>query len=334
MARPRQRRFALDGGDTGGTAPLLSAVLQLTVWAATALYALLGSGGGLGARASLALAVTLVIAARRSTLAPPRRSRVYLELDGTGLYRVRNGERSTLLEWRASGGITLLGNCTRTKLYLAFTTHERTRYVGVSTDGATLGTFRWLGARAVAVADLDIGSSAATEQLAAADAQRLLEACDAQAPGLLGRVYFTSQHGEAVEFSGDRLRVGVHAVDLRAPLEWRAITFHETAGATTTLYQGTYVSQGGRAFTFVAPMPGELVMGGDFRAAAKKDPDLRPQVLEDLRLLQSVPGEPPPGAERVAMERLFVVPLRRALERAPRLRRSSTKTSAARAKLG
>jgi hypothetical protein len=334
MPRPRQQRFALDGGDTGGAGPALTAALQFTVVAAAWLHALLGTGGGPAARVGLALAAALLVAARRSTLAPPRRSRVYLELDGAGLYRVRQGARSALLEWRAAGGITLLGNCTRTELYLAFTTHERTRYVRVDTQASPLATFRWLGARAVAVADLDIGPSGEAEHLSGADAMRLLTACDAQAPGLLGRVYFTNQRGEAVEFSRDRLRVGVHAVDLRAPLEWRAITFHETAGATTTLYQGTYVAQGGREFTFVAPMPGELVMGGDFRAAARKDPDLRPQVMEDLRLLQSTPGDPPAGAERVAMERLFVVPLRRALERAPRLRRGSSKMAAARAKLG
>ena len=41
-------------------------------------------------------------------------------------------------------------------------------------------------------------------------------------------------------------------------------------------------------------------------------------VLRDLRLMQASPEQPPPAEQRVAIERLFMLPLRSALDRAPR----------------
>jgi hypothetical protein len=47
-------------------------------------------------------------------------------------------------------------------------------------------------------------------------------------------------------------------------------------------------------------------------------------LVRDLRLMQSLPDLPPPREQRVAVERLFMLPLRQALDRAPRLTRTST----------
>jgi hypothetical protein len=44
-------------------------------------------------------------------------------------------------------------------------------------------------------------------------------------------------------------------------------------------------------------------------------------VAHDLRLTQAVAGEPPPRDSRHAIDRVFMLPLRRALDRAPRAAR-------------
>jgi hypothetical protein len=42
----------------------------------------------------------------------------------------------------------------------------------------------------------------------------------------------------------------------------------------------------------------------------------------DAKLLQTVSGEPPPRELRRAIDRMFMLPLRRALDRAPRVSRA------------
>jgi hypothetical protein len=44
-------------------------------------------------------------------------------------------------------------------------------------------------------------------------------------------------------------------------------------------------------------------------------------VARDLRLMEASPGEPPPRELRHAIDRVFMLPLRRALDRAPRISR-------------
>jgi len=46
------------------------------------------------------------------------------------------------------------------------------------------------------------------------------------------------------------------------------------------------------------------------------------QGAPDARLMQAVTGEPPPRELRKAIDRLFMLPLRRALDRAPRVSRA------------
>ncbi len=118
-----------------------------------------------------------------------------------------------------------------------------------------------------------------------------------------------------------RVRLQVRRV---LPEQRRATTFHESLGPLTTVYQATEVSQGGARVVLVAQMPGELSMGGDLAEAARRDPALREAVMADLRLIQASPDQPPAVEQRIAIDRLFVVPLRRALDRAPKVRRVAT----------
>ena len=47
-------------------------------------------------------------------------------------------------------------------------------------------------------------------------------------------------------------------------------------------------------------------------------------LVRDLRLMRSLPDVPPPRELRLGIERLFMLPRRQALDRAPRATRAST----------
>jgi hypothetical protein len=75
--------------------------------------------------------------------------------------------------------------------------------------------------------------------------------------------------------------------------------------------QATWVRQGEGEVVLVSPMGGEIP-----RALAR-----------DARLMQATVGEPPPRELRRAIDHLFMLPLRRALDRAPRASRAPSPPS-------
>jgi hypothetical protein len=79
----------------------------------------------------------------------------------------------------------------------------------------------------------------------------------------------------------------------------------------------------------VAPVPAEggWLRGVDVpasRSGSSLSEATRDVVARDLRLMQASAGEPPPRELRRAIDRLFMLPLRRALDRAPRISRVET----------
>jgi hypothetical protein len=121
-------------------------------------------------------------------------------------------------------------------------------------------------------------------------------------------------------------------VDLTRPLEWRPILFQESFGHAVFLYQGTWVRQGTVEVVLVALLtPSFLEVSGrsaDIPRPSQPPPsELDRLAARDQRLLQAAPADPPPAEQRVALDGLFVVPLRAALDRAPRAssRRSASK---------
>ena len=308
---------------------------RMIVMCAMALLCLAFAGAGLvvpqsGVSAPVAgvLVVSAIVLAGVSLRHQRRvrgRAAALLEVDTMELRRVDpRGPASprTLMRWDEATGITVLSNCVRSRVLLAFTSRPETRYVPVRMSGAGERAFSWLGTRAVSVADADLSGDADDAQLSAVDAVALLELCEARSPGILGRVYLTSAQGDPVELEPSALTIGRHVFDLAAPLDWRATTFHESLGPLTTVYQATDISQGAARVVLVAQRPGELSMGGDLAEATRRDPALREAVMADLKLIQAVPDKPPPVEHRIAIDRLFVVPLRRALDRAPKARRA------------
>jgi hypothetical protein len=227
-------------------------------------------------------------------------------------------------------GVSLLADHARSHALLAFTTPTHTRYATVST---LLGPPAIL-ARATTIAESDAATLVAPFALSGADALSLLRMIEQAAPRATERLFLNGSRGERIAVDNTELRIEPmrdtgavgrgRTFDLRAPLEWRGFMFHESVGPVTTLYQATWVRQGAGEIVFVAPMPHVLASQADRRVGLTGD-DVA-QVVRDLELLQSLPDSPPPRELRTAIERAFMLPLRQALDRAPRAARSAPPT--------
>ena len=94
--------------------------------------------------------------------------------------------------------------------------------------------------------------------------------------------------------------IGENTFDLASPIEWRVFTFNEGEPGIATLYQATAVRQGASEAILVCRAPEDVAAWSVGRG----------------------PDAPPAREARVAIDRLFMTPLRAVLEQAPRLSRS------------
>jgi hypothetical protein len=257
-------------------------------------------------RAGLALVLVGAAGVVHHTLARRHRPPVgWLVLDDAGMKR--QGTDAPLVEWREPFGATVLANAARTRLALALTSQQAMRFVAVRVlDPGDAAEAPSLFDRAVTALETDLRADEG-EALCAADAERLLSALAARAPGALDRVYLSDAAGEPVVLDRGELRVGARRIDLSAPLEWRAFVFQELGAHAASVCQATWVRQGDGEVVLVAPMA---------------DGEAPPREAPDARLMQACAGDPPPRELRRAIDRLFMVPLRRALDRAPRVSRA------------
>jgi hypothetical protein len=275
--------------------PLAAAVVILAVLVAMGPWAPWVRSAAVVGLVAIAGAVHHALARGRR---PPRG---WLVLDDVGVRR--HGTEAHLVEWREPFGATVLANASRTRLVLALTSARATRFLAVRVlDPGDAAEAPSLFERAATTADADLRADEGAA-LCAADAERLLSALAARAPGALDRAYLSDATGEAVVLDRGELRVGARRIDLTAPLEWRAFVFQERGSHMTTLCQATWVRQGDGELVLVAPMA---------------DTEPPPRDVPDARLLQASVGDPPPRELRRAVDRLFMLPLRRALDRAPR----------------
>ena len=228
----------------------------------------------------------------------------WLMVDHQGVKRP--GEPA-LVGWSAPFGVTVLASADRSRMSLALTSADATRFLAVRVlDVGDAAEAPSLFDRAVSAADGDLrGDEGAA--LCAADAERLLSALARRSPGALDRLYLSDASGDPVVLDRGELRVGTRRIDLSAPLEWRAFVFQELGAHAASVCQATWVRQGDGEVVLVAPL-------GEGAAALQGAPD--------ARLMQAVTGEPPPRELRRAIDRLFMLPLRRALDRAPRISRA------------
>ncbi len=245
-----------------------------------------------------------VAAERRRSRRVPKKPRAFLTLDAERIVRARGESNDAcVVRWDEPFGVTILANPPHSRALFAFTSRERTRFVAVRVEtpaDADAGREVFEHAVSVTDADLDAALGANGESsLSGASAAILLAEIRKRSPAAIGRIYLFDSGGTSVVLEGPELRVRDKVLDLTDPLEWRSFTFHETGTAATTLYQATWARQGTTELVLVCPIPAELSSWGLGRS----------------------PDPPPAREQRVAVDRLFMIPLRTALEGAPRLSR-------------
>jgi hypothetical protein len=281
-----------------------------------------------GALVAVSLAALVNRLLGRRTLPP----RGWLVVDTDGLHRIARGPAVRLVAWGEPFGVTVLSSADRARLLLALTTPRATRYLSARVRDAEDA--------AAAPALLDRATTAAASDvrdgdelsLRAADAERLVHALMRFAPDAADRIFMSDAAGEPIVLQAGELRVGGRRIDLSLPFEWRTSIFQERGPHTATVCQATWVRQADVEVVLVAPMAADGGWTHDADAAIRAAGEgalVRRAITRDLRLLRASAGEAPSRETRHAIDRVFVLPVRRALDRAPRAARI---TSPARAK--
>jgi hypothetical protein len=337
--RPELLRFALGALDSG--------VRLVPAWGAVALQAGLIAGAvcvaiapwmGPTVRAIAAVLLVALAGVVHQASSRKRRSpKAWLVVDDRGVHRGDGAAPPvTLAEWREPLGTTILASADRMRFLIALTTERATRFVSVRvTSVEDVARAPTLIERATTTADSDLRTDDESA-LTTADAERLLDVLAQRAPWSLDRLYLSDAGGEPLVLDRTELRVGLRRIDLESPLEWRAFLFQEVGALAASVCQATWVRQGDVEVFLVAPMAADGTWVPDTEDADKVAMGggaVQRSLARDLRLMQAAVSEPPPRELRRAIDRLFMLPLRRALDRAPRVSRfPSSSSSHARAR--
>ena len=244
-----------------------------------------------------------------------------LVVDATGIHRLDSDRTTTLAFFAEPFGVTIFASPDRSLFRIALTSAGAARYLAARVrDAEDAASAPTLIAHAVTVNDDDLRASSAMA-LSASDAEKLLRAIVERAPQALERIFLSDSNGEPVTVGTGELCVGPRRIDLLAPLEWRASVFQEALPQAAAFYQATWIRQADLEVVFVAPIASEGTMNEEPAAAvcaAGLRPLVRRSLSRDLRLLQAPPEKPPPHEHRHAIDRPFMLPLRRAVDGAPR----------------
>jgi hypothetical protein len=254
-------------------------------------------------------------------IAPPARS---LIVDVSGLAIESGASRVQLLDLSSRQfGMTILSDRLRTRAIVAITSKEGACFLAgriLPEDRRMLAPIL---ARALVIPTeevaLDaIGPDGRPVELRAEDFRSVVEWLERVDPSSSDRLILSDPSGEPLELRGEELVVRGHHFDLTRALEWRSILFQESFGQAFALYQGTWVRQGTSEVVLVSLLPAGVLDPSplDFMRASNPDLDLR--AMRDQRLMQATAGAPPPFEQRVAVDGLFMLPLRVALDGAPR----------------
>ena len=273
------------------------------------------------------LGVAMWIARVTGRRAVPARG--WIVVDQVGISRVDRNGSAPVVTWAEPFGVSVLGNRDKSRVVLAFTCSTQARFVPVRTAderpprGAPA---RSAFARIALFAEADLAPMRGDPEstLSTADAERLLSAVRDHEASAFERIFLTDARREPVVLDGRSLQLGARLFDLSRPVEWRAFTFrepalhdgpsshvgaesrserHDTAGNVAAYYQATWVRQAETEAVLVSPMGAELPGA---RGAA------------DVRLAEACAEASPPRELRFAIDRVFMLPLREALNRAPR----------------
>lgn len=272
-----------------------------------------------------AVAITILIRRRRSPPpsreAGPRRS---LELSTHDIELVREGRRLPLADLRERFGVTLLSNKKRSRVVAAFTSGSGAFLVGTVLSEEDRRTLSRRLSRAHVIASDEsalsaIGPDGAPIVLRATDFADLLDRLERREPDCTMRMILSDASGAPLSLDKRALKVKNVAFDLTRPLEWEPLLFQESFGEAVALYQGTRVKQGADEIVLVSLLPPALLDPAPYDQEPAGVPELDLAANRDQRLMQALPQAPPPLSLRVGVDGLFMLPLRDALDRAPRM---------------
>jgi hypothetical protein len=226
-------------------------------------------------------------------------------------------------------GVTLLSNAKRDRLVAVLTSETGSMLfaTNIDGDGARPGIASLL-SRSTVVGGHDhaldaVAPDGAPTELAPDAFVRLLSELSRRDAACFDRIILSDQHGAPLLLEGSDLYANDHHFDLSRPLEWRSILFQESFGSAVTLYQGTWVRQNGAEVVLVSLLgpsffePQASASPADARTS-DRDPELDVHAMRDQRLSQATATDPPPTDQRVAIDGIFVLPVRAALDQAPR----------------
>lgn len=243
---------------------------------------------------------------------------------GRLLFKAPGGAREqTLLSTSEPFGVTLLSTSRRDRAVAMLTSKAGTFCVGARFDSEARRAFAGLLERAFTVARDEAGLDAVGPDgepilLPPAAFASLLDALGRLDRGCFDRLVLSDARGAPLTLEANELRAGERVFDLSAPLEWRGLVFQESFGPAIAVYQGTWIRQGSSEVVLVSLLPSLVSAGPASLTEGSPLSSLDRAALRDLRLMQASPESPPPSDQRVAIERLFMLPLRGALDRAPR----------------
>lgn len=286
---------------TGSLEPRAAREIAVLLALASACVAGVVLGAGISERAILATCAFLMAAQalkKWAAHAKAAREAGFVTVDDRGIVRKRAAKSALIASWSTPFGVSLFANKAGDRAIIAFTSDGATRYLGVHVPpGEEPAAATLFGRSAVHADDDALFTESMETSLRAASAADLIAAVERQEPAALERAFFSSARGEPITLEPTMLRVAGRDFDLRAPLEWRPFLFHEVAGQVTTIFQAIWLRQETTDRTseiaLVAPLP----------------------ATSDVRLSPSLADSPPSREMRVAIERLFMPLVRRALER-------------------
>lgn len=256
-------------------------------------------------------------------------------LKSSGLTYRSETEETELLSLRASlagmsqtFGMTLLSNRRRDRVVLAVTSPSGSFLIGARFDFSQRRSAHTFLSRATVISNdeaaLDaIGPDGLPLEISSEQLQLLHAALERLDPNASGRLVLTDPRGAPIRLDGNALEVAGRVFDLSSPLEWRPILFQEpffqdTFGATFARFQGTWIKQGALEVVLVSLLPPSVLDPSPHDFESTGSPELDLPAMRDQRLSQAIGTDPPPLHVRVAVDGLFMLPLRVALSEAPR----------------
>lgn len=244
-------------------------------------------------------------------------------LDGV-LWFSRGGRAKPqrVLDLTVPFGVTTLANRSRSRATLAITTEAGSFYVSGQFDNRSRTALRDTLASAFTVASDERALEAAAPdgfplELDGPTFGRLHAALQKLDARCTHRLFLSGHRGDNVVVDDRALLVGERLFDLDAALEWRGALFREQAFGTMSVFQLTFVRQGEQEVAFVSLMPALAAPSCPGDVLSTAEPELERAVLRDMGLLNVGVEDAPPPHLRVAIERVFMLPLRAALDGAP-----------------